>query len=143
MGAENKIKWKVTNMGQYTIGLVAAGVLAASIFGNWFLFKDNNAKQDEISSLKIESAITKTTLDYERKQQAQNDQKIAEYKQSLDEIAAQRDSFRRQAQEAMKKDAKFKSWADTELPDFVRNSLGHKPSNGVRSEGNAGNPGNR
>ena len=130
-------------MGQYTIGLVAAGVLAASIFGNWFLFKDNNAKQDEISSLKIESAITKTTLDYERKQQAQNDQKIAEYKQSLDEIAAQRDSFRRQAQEAMKKDAKFKSWADTELPDFVRSSLGHKPSNGVRSEGNAGNPGNR
>ena len=130
-------------MGQYTIGLVVAGVLAASIFGNWFLFKDNNAKQDEISSLKIESAITKTTLDYERKQQAQNDQKIAEYKQSLDEIAAQRDWFRRQAQEAMKKDAKFKPWADTEIPDFVRNSLGHKPSNGVRSEGNAGNPGNR
>lgn len=130
-------------MGQYTIGLVAAGVLAASIFGNWFLFKDNNAKQDEISSLKIESAITKTTLDYERKQQAQNDQKIAEYKQSIDEIAAQRDSFRRQAQEAMKKDAKFKSWADTELPDFVRSSLGHKPPNGVRSEGNAGNPGSR
>ena len=92
MGAENKIKWQVTNMGQYTIGLVAAGVLAASIFGNWFLFKDNNAKQDAISSLKIESAITKTTLDYERKQHAQNDQNIAEYKQSLDEIAAQRDS---------------------------------------------------
>ena len=130
-------------MGQYAIGLVAAGVLAASIFGNYFLFKENNAKQDEISGLKIESAITKTTLDYERKQQAQNDQKIAEYKQSLDEIAAQRDSFRRQAQEAMKKDAKFKSWADTELPDFVRKSLGRKPPNGMRGEGNAGNPGSR
>lgn len=128
---------------KYVAALVGIGILGTSLLGCYFLFNKYDAERDKVKDLEIQAATLQTTLDYERKQQAQNDQKIAEYKQSLDEIAAQRDSFRRQAQEAMKKDAKFKSWADTEIPDFVRNSLGHKPSNGVRSEGNAGNPGNR
>ena len=123
---------------KYAPALIGIGFLAALLVGFYLLFNKHEAERDKVKDLEIQAATLQTTLDYERKKQAENDAKVAQFKQEIDQITAQRDLFIRKAKEAMNSDPKLKSWAETPLPDYVRNSLGR-----VREQGNSASPSNR
>ena len=123
---------------KYAPALIGIGFLAALLVGFYLLFNKYEAERDKVKDLEIQAATLQTTLDYERKKQAENDAKVAQFKQEIDQITAQRDLFIRKAKEAMNSDPKLKSWAETPLPDYVRNSLGR-----VREQGNSASPSNR
>ena len=110
-------------MNKYVVPLFFAGILVASLFVSYFFFSRYEAEKENNIKLNLEIEKTKLVLDYERKQWEENDQKIAKFKEEVDRLSAQRDSYRRQMQEAMKKDEKLNSWANTQLPDYVRESF--------------------
>lgn len=110
-------------MNKYVVPLFFAGILAASLFVSCFFFSRYETEKENNIKLNLEVEKTKLVLDYERKQWEENDQKIAKFKEEVDRLSAQRDSYRRQMQEAMKKDENLNSWANTRLPDYVRESF--------------------
>lgn len=123
---------------KYVAALIGIGILGTSLLGCYFLFNKYDAERDKVKDLEIQAATLQTTLEYERKKQAENDAKVAQFKQEIDQITAQRDLFIRKAKEAMNSDPKLKTWADTRLPEYVRNSLGR-----VREQGSTANSGSR
>ena len=123
---------------KYVPALVGVGFVIALLAGIYILFNKYEDSRDQVKTLEIQAATLQTTLEYERKKQEENDTKVAQFKQEIDNITAQRDLFIRKAKEAINNDPKLKTWADTRLPDYVRNSLG-----GVRKQGSSANPGNR
>lgn len=110
-------------MNRYVVPLFFAGILVASLFVSYFFFSRYETEKENNIKLNLEVEKTKLVLDYERKQWEENDQKIAKFKEEVDRLSAQRDSYRRQMQEAMKKDENLNSWANTQLPDYVRESF--------------------
>lgn len=125
-------------MNKYVVPLFFAGILVASLFVSYFFFSRYETEKENNIKLNLEVEKTKRVLDYERKQWEENDQKIAKFKEEVDRLSAQRDSYRRQMQEAMKKDENLNSWANTRLPDYVRESLKR-----MWDERNTPSPGNR
>lgn len=124
-------------MSKYIIALVGIGVLITSLTINYFLFNKYDAERNKVKTLELQTATLQLTLDYEHKQQEDNDKKIADFKIAIDEITAQRESYRRKMQEALKKDENLKTWADTELPGYVRESFNRvRIDEGTPSSGN-------
>lgn len=110
----------------WTLGLVGAGILAVLVWGNVFFY--NKFDNERANSQKLELSLTTTQLEFKHvlEKQAENDAKVKDYQDELQKVAAQRDSYWRKVQEAMKKDAEFKTWSDTKLPAFVRGSIGYQ-----------------
>lgn len=125
-------------MNKNVVPLFFAGILVASLFVSYFFFSRYETEKENNIKLNLEVEKTKLVLDYERKQWEENDQKIAKFKEEVDRLSAQRDSYRRQMQEAMKKDENLNSWANTRLPDYVRESFKR-----MWVERNTPSPGNR
>ena len=110
----------------WTLGLVGAGVLAVLVWGNVFFYNKFDNERANSQKLELSLATTELTLKHTQEKQAENDAKVAQYQEEIQKVAAQRDSYYRKAQEAMKKDAEFKTWSDTKLPAFVRSSIGYQ-----------------
>lgn len=110
-------------MNKYIVPLFFAGILVASLLVSYILFNKYEKEKEINTLLRSEIEGTKLVLAYELKQWKENDQKIAKFKEDIDKLSAQRDSYRRQMQEAMKKDEKLNSWANDKLPDYVRDSF--------------------
>ena len=123
---------------KYVPALVVVGFVIALLAGIYILFNKYEDSRDRVKALEIQAATLQTTLEYERKKQEENDTKVAQFKQEIDNITAQRDLFIRKAKEAMNSDPKLKTWADTRLPDYVRNSLGR-----MREQGSPANSSSR
>ena len=110
----------------WTLGLVGAGVLAVLVWGNVFFYNKFDGERANSQKLELSLVETELTLKHTKEKQAEYDAKVTQYQEEIQKVAAQRDSYYRKAQEAMKKDAEFNSWANTKLPAFVRNSLGYQ-----------------
>lgn len=123
---------------KFVAALIGIGILGTSLLGNYFLLNKYDAERDKVKVLEITAATLKVTMDYERKQQQENDEKIASFKIEIDNIASQRDSYRRKMQEALKKDENLNAWASSRLPDYVRESFKR-----VRDEGSSASPDSR
>lgn len=113
-------------------------MLAASLLGNWFLYSRLDSEKEKSHKLELSLATTTLTLEHKIKEQQENDQKVLAFQQEIKNLSAQRDLYYRRTQEAMKKDEKFNSWTNTELPDYVRAVLDRMRQENSASPSNNG-----
>ena len=123
---------------KWVLPLFGVGVLAASLLGNWILYSRLDSEKAKSHKLELSLATTTLTLEHKIKEQQENDQKVLAFQQEIKNLSAQRDLYYRRTQEAMKKDEKFNSWANTELPDYARAVLDRVRQGNSASASNSG-----
>lgn len=123
---------------KWVLPLFGVGVLAASLLGNWILYSRLDSEKEKSHKLELSLANTTLTLEHKIKEQQENDQKVLAFQQEIKKLSAQRDLYYRRTQEAMKKDEKFNSWANTELPDYARAVLARVRQGNSASASNSG-----
>ena len=110
-------------MWRFVLALVGIGVLGSSFFANWYLLQRVQALVDEKAKIEIQAASMQTALDFKEKIQQENDRRLKEFQAAVNQLTAQRDSYRRKMQEALTVDKEFSSWASGKLPAYVRESF--------------------
>lgn len=123
---------------KWVLPLFGVGVLVASLLGNWFLYSRLDSEKEKSHKLELSLATTTLTLEYKQKEQRENEEKIAVFQKEVRQISEQRDLYYRRTQEALKKDEKFNSWANTELPDYARSVLDRVRQGNSASPSNSG-----
>ena len=119
------------------IGIVIGGSLfCASLFANWWLFKEAKDLQGTLSLSRANEAVMLTALESFKRQSEEADAATKKYVLSIQKLRKERDKLFTEMQSAKKNDSQYREWSATVLPSFIINKY-----NGVygKSDSTTGN----
>lgn len=103
--------------------ILPVALLIASLLFNWYLYEEAKKLAIESTRYQIEAEGLQKSLEIKLQESKKNEETLKKYQAELNNITAQRDSYRRKMQEALKDDTEFAGWSADRLPAFVTDSF--------------------